>query len=263
METESNVGGSDLVLALDVGNTSVSWGLFLNGTLIDRGRKLGSRFESCNVLSSITGRRAPAAFAIASVVPTLGAKLCEMAQNLWGLCPYILNSETVRGVRLNYPQPETIGADRLANAVAVVQRRWLPAIVVDLGTAVSFDVVDKDGYFIGGIIAPGLDLMRWALHERTALLPEIELETPTGVIGRSTTEAMQIGIVRGIAKLICGLTRDIIQHTGWSNVFLICTGGACGLVYPLLELPFRRCDSLTLEGIYWSWRLWSAEHESA
>src|SRR5207253_775696 len=124
----------------------------------------------------------------------------------WNVKPLILNAKTVRGIGVDYPKPKTIGSDRLANAVAARQRFGAPAVVVDFGTAVTFDVIDRRGNYVGGIIAPGLAAMTGYLHEKTALLPRIEIRETSSVVGKSTEEAMLVGAVHGYR----GLVRELI-----------------------------------------------------
>src|SRR3989442_6205956 len=120
-----------------------------------------------------------------------------MVKQIWKLDCLELTPKTVRGVGIDYPEPETIGRDRLANAVAVRHRFGAPAVVVDFGTAVTFDVVNAKGEYVGGIIAPGLSAMTEYLHEKTALLPNIKIREIRTVIGKNTEQAMLIGAVHG------------------------------------------------------------------
>src|SRR5205814_2546128 len=114
-------------------------------------------------------------------------------KRLWNISPVELTPRTLRGVGINYPKPETIGPDRLANAVAVKHHFGAPAVVVDFGTAVTFDVVDGRGDYVGGIIAPGLAAMTDYLHEKTALLPRIRIREVRSAVGKSSDQAMLLG----------------------------------------------------------------------
>lgn len=153
------------------------------------------------------------------------------------------------GVGVRYDQPQSIGPDRLANAVAVKNRFGAPALVVDFGTAVTFDVVDPSGDYIGGIIAPGLSSMTDYLHEKTALLPRIKIREPRSVIGRSTYEAMLSGAVHGYRGLIRELINQIREEMGVKSLPVVATGGYAKLM--AIKLPeITAVDPLlTLEGL--------------
>src|SRR6185503_15202116 len=140
--------------------------------------------------------------ALCSVVPRATPGVKRFARKRWGLKCLELTPKTLRGVGIDYPRPGTIGPDRLANAVAAATHFGAPAVVVDFGTAVTFDVVDRRGNYAGGIIAPGLAAMTDYLHEKTALLPRIKIRPEKAIIGRNTEQAMLIGVVHGYRGLI-------------------------------------------------------------
>ena len=154
------------------------------------------------------------------------------------------------GVGIDYPAPETIGADRLANAAAVAELSGYPAVVVDFGTAVTFDIVSETRSYIGGVIAPGLEAMTSFLYQRTALLPRIELREPRRVVGRSTREAMLSGAIFGYR----GLVRELLQLIAAEcfareNPRVIATGGYARLMAAGLPLIEEVHENLTLEGL--------------
>jgi type III pantothenate kinase len=154
------------------------------------------------------------------------------------------------GVGIDYPNPKTIGADRLANAAAVAALSGCPAIVVDFGTAVTFDIVSADKKYIGGVIAPGLEAMTNFLYQRTALLPKLSLKEPRRAIGRSTIEAMRAGAIIGYR----GLVREIIaqikkERFARQKVYVIATGGYAELIAGRLPEIERVHPNLTLEGL--------------
>ena len=163
------------------------------------------------------------------------------------------DAKTVRGVGIDYPKPNTIGPDRLANAVAARHHFGAPVVVVDFGTAVTFDVINRAGDYTGGIIAPGLAAMTDYLHEKTALLPRIKIrEIKTG-IGRSTEEAMLIGAVHGyrglVRELIAGLKRELKVK----RLPVVATGGYAGLIAARLPEISAVKPALTLEGLRLTW----------
>ena len=154
------------------------------------------------------------------------------------------------GIAIDYPDPGSIGADRLANSTAAHALFGSPAVVVDFGTAVTFDILSKEGAYCGGVIAPGLDAMTEYLHRRTALLPEIDLEEPASAVGKSTVQAMLAGAVygyRGLVKEILAQIRNEIA--GGAHVAVVATGGHASLIAKgLIEIGTVH-SSLTLEGL--------------
>jgi len=153
------------------------------------------------------------------------------------------------GVEVDFPDPSSIGADRLANAAAVADRvDGKPVIVVDFGTAVTFDIIDPRPAYIGGVIAPGLDAMRHYLHERTALLPEIDIARPRNAVGRTTIEAMQSGAFHGYRGLVREILRQVEEELE-SSAKVIATGGYAALIAHELEGVTSVEPLLTLEGL--------------
>jgi type III pantothenate kinase len=164
---------------------------------------------------------------IASVVPRINGLLSSSLP-----CPSLLIGHRVPGgVEINYPNPSTIGADRLANAAAAVKLGRLPAIVVDFGTAVTFDVIDASGRYLGGVIAPGLPTAAAALHERTALLPLTRISTIRRSVGKNTGEAIRIGLLLGAVGLVRESVGRITRETfRGKRPFVLGTGGDAELV---------------------------------
>jgi type III pantothenate kinase len=154
------------------------------------------------------------------------------------------------GVGIDYPAPKTIGADRLANAAAVAALYGCPAIVVDFGTAVTFDIVSGQRKYIGGVIAPGLEAMTNFLYQRTALLPKLSLREPRRAIGRSTIEAMMSGAVFGYRGLVREIVRRIkAENFPRSKVKIVATGGYADLIAAQLSEVRAVHPNLTLEGL--------------
>jgi type III pantothenate kinase len=187
--------------------------------------------------------------ALSSVVPKATPHVVRMAQQRWRLVPFELTARTMRMLAVDYARPATIGADRLANAIAAKHQYGAPVVVVDFGTAVTFDVVDRRGRYIGGIIAPGLSAMTSYLHEKTALLPRIQVREVDSVIGRSTTEAMQIGAVHGYRGLIRELILKIRQELHARRLPVVATGGCASLLAAKLPEITAVEPLLTLEGL--------------
>jgi len=196
----------------------------------------------------LAGRR-PAAAAFCSVVPAANPPLRRWLRTTFGLEPFELTAATAHGIGIDYPRPASIGADRLANAIAARALFGAPALVVDFGTAVTFDVVDRRGCYVGGIIAPGLAAMTDYLHEKTALLPRIRVREVRAVIGRSTEEAMLIGAVQGYRGLVRGLIRAVRRALGARRLPVIATGGYAALIARGVPEILAVRPGLTLEGL--------------
>jgi type III pantothenate kinase len=171
----------------------------------------------------------------------------------WNLPWLELNARTVTRVGVKYPKPDSIGPDRLANAIAVKHHFGAPAVVVDFGTAVTFDVIDRRGDYVGGIIAPGLAAMTDYLHEKTALLPRIRIRDIATVIGRSTEEAMLIGAVHGYRGLVRELIGQLKRALGCRRLPVVATGGYARLMADDLPEISAVEPALTLEGLRLEW----------
>ncbi len=191
---------------------------------------------------------------ICSVVPRATKAAVRLIAARYGLAALQLGPETLAGIGIEYPKPETIGPDRLANAVAVAHHFGAPAVVVDFGTAVTFDVVDAKRNYVGGIIAPGLSAMTSYLHEKTALLPAIEIRETTAVIGKNTEEAMLIGAVHGYRGLIRGLLGELKQTLKARRLPIVATGGYAEIIAAGMPEITAVEPLLTLEGLRLTWQ---------
>jgi type III pantothenate kinase len=189
-----------------------------------------------------------------SVVPRATRRVRQSVGGLWNISVRELTSETVRELGIDYPKPKTIGPDRLANALAARHHYGAPVVVVDFGTAVTFDVVNERGDYTGGIIAPGLAAMTEYLHEKTALLPRITIREPGGVIGKSTEQAMLVGAVHGYRGLIKQLVLELKRELRASRLPVVATGGYGTLIARGLPEITSVAPLLTLEGLRLFWR---------
>jgi type III pantothenate kinase len=165
-------------------------------------------------------------------------------------------------VGIDYPKPESIGPDRLANAVAARKRFGAPVVVVDFGTAVTFDVVDRKGNYVGGIIAPGLAAMTDYLHEKTALLPRIKIREVRSAVGKSTESAMLVGAVQGYRGLIRGLVVELKRELHAKKLPVVATGGYAKLIAAKLPEISAVAPDLTLEGLRLVWAANRKQHGS-
>jgi type III pantothenate kinase len=200
-----------------------------------------------SLVRRILSEREAESIVVSSVVP---AKSREIGKAFGKRKVIWLTARTRLNVRIDYPQPRTIGADRLANAVAVTELYGTPAIVIDFGTAVTFDIVSADAAYIGGVIAPGLEAMTSFLYQRTALLPRISLREPPSAVGKTTRDAMVAGAVFGYRGLIQEiLCRIIAEKFRRKRVHIVATGGYADLVSRKLPQVKAVHPNLTLEGL--------------
>ncbi|HNQ74895.1 MAG TPA: type III pantothenate kinase [Verrucomicrobiota bacterium] len=241
-----------MILLVDIGNTNTHIGLadgrrvrrrvdlptagFLDGTAARR-------------LLTFVGRNQLTRAALCSVVPRATPAVRRMIRTMWHLRATELTPQTLREVGIDYPRPDSIGADRLANAAAAHHHFGAPVVVVDFGTAVTFDVVDRRGNYVGGIIAPGLAAMTDYLHERTALLPRLKIREPGSIIGRSTRQAMLIGAVHGYRGLIRELILRLRHELRTARLPVVATGTYARLLAAKLPEITRVEPYLTLEGL--------------
>ena len=205
-------------------------------------------------LARFVGRNAISGAAICSVVPRATPKVRRVVRAGWKLSCLELTPRTLRGVGIDYPKPGSIGPDRLANAVAARHRFGAPVVVVDFGTAVTFDVVNAHGDYAGGIIAPGLAAMTDYLHEKTALLPRIQIREVKSAIGKSTEHAMLAGAVLGYRGLVRELILQLRRELRAQRLPVVATGGYAALIARGLPEISRVVPGLTLEGLLRVWR---------
>ena len=241
-----------MILLLDIGNTHTHLGLAGR----DRVRRQQNIRTSAwgdgtaeKLLADFTCRTAVHAVALASVVPRFTPLIRRVIKQRWQLPCLELNCKTVYGIGIDYPRPRTIGADRLANAVAVRHHYGAPSVVVDFGTAVTFDVVNRSGNYAGGIIAPGLAAMTDYLHEKTALLPQIKIREVKEIIGRNTEQAMMIGAVHGYRGLVRELITQLKCELHARRLPVVATGGYAALMAAKLPEITAVEPLLTLEGL--------------
>jgi type III pantothenate kinase len=241
-----------MILLFDIGNTNTHVGIandkrVLKHIDIPTTNWFSGKAEA--PLKRFVGTNKISGAAICSVVPRATPFIRKTAKAIWKVQSLELNFKTVRGIGIDYPNPGSIGADRLANAVAAKFHFGAPVIVVDFGTAVTFDVVNAKGNYAGGIIAPGLAAMTDYLHEKTALLPKIKIREPRNIVGKSTEQAMLAGAVCGYRGLIRGLIAELKDELRVKNLPVIATGGYAKLIAAKLpEIVAVRAD-LTLEGL--------------
>lgn len=246
-----------MILLLDIGNTNTHLGLGDARRVIRQGNIptaswLGS--TAPGLLGNFVRKANLEGAALCSVVPAVTPLAHQAVSRLWNLPCLELTPRTLRGVGIDYPQPRTIGPDRLANAVAARHRFGAPVVVVDFGTAVTFDVVDQANNYVGGIIAPGLAAMTDYLHEKTALLPRIRIREISNPIGKSTKQAMLVGAVHGYRGLVRELIRELKQKLQARRLPVVATGGYADLIASGLSEIKCVDPLLTLDGLRLVWR---------
>jgi type III pantothenate kinase len=241
------VAGRSDYLLIDVSNSYAKLAFALRERVSNPARIPTAKLSS-SMVAEFLRRRQVKKLVVSSVVPTKNSAISKAAHNkaqvLW------LNWKLKLGVTIEYPRPQSIGADRLANAAAVAELYGWPAIVVDFGTAVTFDVVSDAGSYVGGVIAPGLEAMTNFLYQRTALLPRLSLKEPHRAVGKSTVEAMRSGAVFGYR----GLVREILarikaEQFSRKKVVVVATGGYARLFANQLPEVAVIHPHLTLEGL--------------
>lgn len=242
-----------MILLFDIGNTNTHLGLANDRGIIRQANIPTARwFDGTGkklMLKFVGGTKIEGA-ALCSVVP----HATPLARKALGKVPcFELTAKTLRGVGIDYPKPATIGPDRLANAVAARHAHGAPVVVVDFGTAVTFDIVNAKGDYAGGIIAAGLAAMTDYLHEKTALLPKINIREVNSVIGRSTEQAMLVGAVRGYRGLIRELLSELKRELKAARLPVIATGGYARLMASKLPEITAVAPLLTLEGLCLEW----------
>ena len=253
----SNLKPGMMIALIDVGNTHTHIGL-ANASRVLR------HFNVCTAdWSNGHAERAAAKFfrgvslrgaAYGSVVPGVTPLVSFFIRERLGVAAWALTSRTLCGMGIEYPKPQTIGADRLANALAARQRFGAPVVVVDFGTAVTFDIVNRRGHYIGGIIAPGLEVMTDYLHEKTALLPRIKIRDVRAWVGKNTEQAMLIGAVHGYRGLIRELAARIKLALKCRDLPVVATGGYARLIAAKLPEITAVAPLLTLEGLRLAWQ---------
>jgi len=245
-----------VLLAVDVGNTQTHLGAFDGESLVEHwrfqtragatGDELAERIAGMFALSGV-GLGDLHAVCVSSVVPPLGAQYEQLTERYTDAACLAVGPGVKTGMPIRIDNPLEVGADRLVNSVAAYERFKGACVVVDFGTGINFDAVSEAGEYLGGAIAPGLEISLTALVERAARIPRIELAEPETAIGRSSRAAIQSGVVFGFAGLIDGVVRRIEDELG--EVELLATGGLASSIVPFTETIDAVDEMLTLKGL--------------
>ncbi len=246
-----------MLLALDLGNTNLTCGVFAQGRLRLRARIATRRDATSDewgyLIAQLLSQRGVAAGDItgailASVVPQATSAVTEGVREYLGVGALLVDQRSDIGLEIAYEHPEEIGADRIVNAVGALATIAPPVIIVDFGTATTFDAIDGQGRYLGGAIAPGISVSTDALFQRAALLHRVQLKAPERAIGRTTEESLQSGIVLGCAGQVDALVHRMQRELGGGQV--VATGGLAELIAPHTETVRRIDQDLTLRGLW-------------
>ncbi len=259
------------LLVVDVGNTQTHFGVIAHGTSVveehwrfatvreSTSDELGAKLSNLLALRGFTFGDINRSI-VSSTVPQLSDHWLAMARRYLGHEMLLVGPSIKTGMPIRIDNPHEVGADRLVNAVAAYERVRSTCVVVDFGTAITYDAVSAAGEYIGGLITPGAEISIEALYERAAKLPKVELAAPRALIGKSTVDAIRSGIVYGFAGQVEGIVRRLRAELG-ASTFVIATGGLAGALVPFIHETIDEVDDmLTLTGLY---LIWERNHHTA
>lgn len=250
-----------MLLALDVGNTNITVGAWEGATLVKRWRLRTVRDQTADEWGILVRNLFDFAsldqskvngLIIASVVPPLDSSLARMSKGYFELDALFVTNETDTGIAIRYDNPREVGADRIVNAVAAFAKYGGPVIVVDLGTAITFDIVSAQAEYLGGVICPGIGISVEALVTRAARLPQVDFRDPGSVIGKTTVTSMQSGLYYGAIGMIDAIAERLLKELG-SETKVIATGGQASMI--VNDSRYLRIvdEDITLDGLRLIW----------
>jgi type III pantothenate kinase len=247
-----------MLVAIDIGNTNIVIGLYNIGkrTRLLRRLRFQTRISKAKIYSKIDKGINPftrkgetiEAVIISSVVPNASKVLTDIFNKYFSIRPILLGKDIKVPIKNLYHKPEQVGQDRLVNAYACLKLYGKPAVVVDFGTAITFDYIDRNGAYCGGLITPGAKISLEALSEKTALLPKMELKRPKSLIGKDTVESMRSGVAYGFACLCDGII-DNIKAKYPGKMIVVATGGMATFFTPYCKNIGHIDTDLILKGL--------------
>ncbi len=247
-----------MLLAVDIGNTHTVIGVFKNSDIAEKFRFTTNPNDTADEVSLKVrgllsecglGKEDITDVIIACVVPPILLPYCEMARSVFNVKPVSVGPGVKTGMKILYDNPREVGADRIANAVGGYSLFGGPLIIVDLGTAITFDAISEKGEYIGGVIAPGINTSMASLFKKAAQLPQISLEEPSRVIGKNTIESMQSGAVYGFCGMADSIVKKMKKEMG-GDPKVVVTGGQSDWLLDLSETIDETAPDLTLIGLY-------------
>ena len=250
-----------MLLAVDVGNSNVTLGVFRGEELTQHWRLKTDRAHTaddwgmrCRNIVALAGLKPEelTGVVVASVVPSIDDSLRRMFEQYFGRKPLFVSATTNNGLEIAIDRPDEAGADRIANAVAAYHRLGGPCVSVDFGTAINFDVVSAKGELLGALFYPGLSLSAEALFQHTARLPQIDVAAPEKLIGSNTVGALESGLYYGTLDLVDGILGRLIAELG-PETKVVGTGGQAQLILPASKYVTEIVENLTLEGLRLIW----------
>ena len=254
-----------MLLAIDVGNTNIVLGVFDGAKLTESWRLQTLRERTADEIGILVtqlfsqsglDKRAISGIVLSSVVPPLTGTIRQMVERYFGVKAMVIEPDLETGMPILYKNPAEVGADRILNGVAAYRLygrdRRAPMIVVDFGTATTFDAISAKGEYLGGVITPGMQISADALFQRAARLPRVDIKKPCEVIGRTTVSAIESGLYYGYAGLVDGVVRRMRAELGQNSV-CIATGGLAAIIAPEVDLIEQVDPDLTLQGLRMVW----------
>lgn len=247
-----------MILVIDVGNTETVIGIYQKDHLIGHWRmssKTPKTADECWIIlnswfdSKKIDRNGIQGIVISSVVPSLTSVFRDVSNHYFNLDPLMISSDIKTGLEIQYDSPRTVGADRICNAVAGYEKYKGPLVIVDFGTATTFDVVSDTKVYLGGVIALGVQGASHELHRLAAKLPRVELVFPSHIIGKTTETSIQSGILWGTVALVDGVIERIAEEMKWQKILVIATGGIAPLIANQSKYIQKVEPFLTLKGM--------------
>ena len=246
-----------MLLAVDVGNTQTVLGTYSGADLVDNWRLATERTRTGDELGVLLGGlldpESVDGICLSTTVPSI-VREWERLADRWAQAPLLVVGPGVKtGIPIRYDDPREVGPDRIANAVAGQARYGAPVIVVDFGTSTNFDIVSQAGEYVGGVLAPGIEISMDALFARAARLTRVPFEAPPTVIGKTTTAGLQSGLVYGFAGQVDAISARIREELGAPDAPVIATGGLADVIAPHSTAISKVDPWLTLEGLRLVW----------
>lgn len=259
-----------LLLAIDVGNTSIAIGVFeddaVKGTFRIATDQENLADEFAMLLIALLHARSIepeqiGAAVLSSTVPPLTATFEQVCRQYFDVTPLVVGTGVRTGIRVRYDNPREVGPDRILHAVAALAKHEPPIVIVDFGTALVFDAISREGDYLGGAIAPGIGIAAQALWSRTAMLSRVSIERPDGPVGRNTVHSLQSGLFYGYAEMVAGMVRRFKAEIG-EDATVIATGGYAGTVAEEAGCFDAIEPNLNLDGLHLVWAMNNEEAPS-